>query len=116
MPARRRDDEQPRSRRLPARTFEAEEDRLIDLATQVVEQQMRDGTVSSQVLTHYLRLGSSRGKLESKRLEGEIALNKIRADAIAAEKRMEELAEKVVQAMTEYRPTRRPPWEVEHDD
>ncbi len=113
MPVRRNDDEQSRSRRLPARTFEAEEDRVINKAARLAETQIDEGTVSSQVLTHYLKLGSSREKLEQRRIQGEIALNKIKADTIQAAERMEKLSEKVIKAMTTYQ-GRRPP--MEDDD
>ncbi len=48
----------------PAITPEARENQLISLATDLAEQQLRDGTASSQVITHYLKLGSTREKLE----------------------------------------------------
>lgn len=52
----------------PAQTTEARENQLINLAMDVAEQQMRDGTVSSQVLTHFLKAGSERAKLERQKL------------------------------------------------
>lgn len=115
MPARRKDEEQPRTRRPPARTFEAEEDRLINLAQSLAEKQMREGTASSQVQVHYLRLGSSREKLEQRRLRGLIDLEKIKAETIASEKRMEEIAEKAINALKSYQ-GRPPRTENDYDD
>ena len=55
----------------PALTPEARENQLIALAIDRAEQQLLDGTASSQVITHYLKLGSSRERLERERLENE---------------------------------------------
>lgn len=47
-----------------ATTPEARENQLISLATDLAEKQLRDGTASSQVITHYLKLGSTKERLE----------------------------------------------------
>lgn len=44
---------------------------LVAMSLDRIEQQIADGTVSSQVLTHYAKLGSSREKLEQERLRNE---------------------------------------------
>lgn len=49
----------------PPTSLEAQENLMISLAVQCAEKQLRDGTASSQVITHYLKLGSS--KEQSKR-------------------------------------------------
>lgn len=116
MPARRKDDEQPRSRRLPARTFEAEEDRVIDKAVRLAEQQIDEGTVSSQVLNHYLRLGSSREKLEKRYMESQIELNRIKAETVQAAERMEEAADRAVKALSRYQGRRPPEEDDDYDD
>ena len=48
----------------PALSPEARESQLVSLAVDLAEQQLRDGTASSQVITHYLKLGSMREKIE----------------------------------------------------
>lgn len=70
--ARRNDDEltAPR-RRSPAKTPEERESMLIAMSLSRIEQQIADGTVSSQVLTHFAKLGSSRERLEQERLRNE---------------------------------------------
>ena len=45
----------PVKRGRPALTPEARENQLISLAIDLAEQQLRDGTASSQVITHYLK-------------------------------------------------------------
>ena len=53
----------------PALTADARERQLINLATNLAEQQLRDGTASSQVITHYLKLGTTKEKIEQEILE-----------------------------------------------
>lgn len=57
------------SRRPPASTPEARENQLIALAVDLAEKQLANGTASAQVINHYLKLGSSREKLEQLRIE-----------------------------------------------
>jgi len=90
----------PRPRR--ATTPEAREQQLVALAVDVAEQQMRDGTASAQVISHYLKLGSSREKLEQERLREEVGLLKIKSETMAAESRIEGLYVEAINAMRAY--------------
>ena len=92
--------EQPRPRR--ATTPQAREQQLIALAVDVAEDQMRSGTASAQVISHYLKLGSSREMLEQERLREEVGLLKIKAETIAAESRIEGLYVEAINAMRAY--------------
>lgn len=92
--------------RPPPTTPEAQERHMINLATGLAEKQLKSGEASAQVISHYLKLASSREKLEQERLQGEIGLLKIRAEAIAAEKRAEELFADAIEAFTGYSPTK----------
>lgn len=89
-------------RRRPASTPEAREKQLINLATELAEQQLLDGTASSQVITHYLKLGSTREVLEREKIKQENELLKAKVDAIEATKRSEELYQKALDAMRTY--------------
>lgn len=89
-------------KRRPATTPEARENQLISLAVDLTEQQLRDGTASSQVITHYLKLGSSREKLEQERLRRENTLLAAKVEAMASAKRVEELYGKALNAMRSY--------------
>lgn len=89
-------------RRRPAKTPEARENQLVALAFDLAESQLKDGSASSQVITHYLKLGSSREKLEQERLRGEVILLKNKAEAMASAKRVEELYGKALNAMRSY--------------
>lgn len=55
-------------RRRPALTLEAEENEMVVLAHNLARQQLEDGTASSQVITHFLKIGSTREKLEKELL------------------------------------------------
>lgn len=87
----------------PARTPEARENQLIALAVDLAEQQLRDGTASAQVISHYLKLGSSKEQLERKRLEEEVKLITAKTESLQSAKHVEELYEKAMAAMTSYR-------------
>lgn len=104
MGARRKSEgDPPPSRRRPATTPDAREDHLISLAAELVEKRLRDGTASAQETVHFLRLGSSRERLEQSRLEVEVALSKAKAEAIEAEQRIEEKYEKALAVMRMYK-------------
>lgn len=88
--------------RRPANTVKGREDQLISLAVDLAEKQMVEGTASSQVITHFLKLGSSREKLEQQRLEGENQLLNAKIEAMAASQRVEELYFEALNAMKTY--------------
>lgn len=83
-------------------TPEAREQQLIYLATNLAEQQLRDGTASSQVITHYLKLGSSKEKLEQEALKENVKLLTAKTEAIQSAKRVEELYTEAIAAMKKY--------------
>lgn len=89
-------------RRRPATTPEARENQLVSLAVDLAETQLKDGTASSQVITHYLKLGSSRERLEQERIQGEVKVLKAKADQMASAKKVEELYGKALNAMRTY--------------
>lgn len=86
----------------PATTPEGRENQLIGLATDLVEKQIREGTASSQVLTHYLKTGSGRERLERQRLEAENDLLRKKIEEMGTAKRVEELYESALSAMRGY--------------
>lgn len=78
------------------------EHQLISRAVDLAEQQLIDGTASSQVITHYLKLGSSREILEQERIQMEVGLLKAKAEAMASAKRVEEMYGQALNAMRAY--------------
>ncbi len=94
--------EASKPRRPPATTLDARENQMISLAVDLAEKQLREGTASAQVINHYLRLGTSRERLEQEKLTKENELLRSRADAIASGKRVEELYSTALNAMRSY--------------
>lgn len=86
----------------PALTPETRELQLIALATDLAEQQLRDGTASSQVISHFLKLGSSRAELEKEKLAMENQHLRAKTEAIQAQQREDEMFEKAIEAMRRY--------------
>ena len=86
----------------PAITPEARENQMISLAVDLAERQLQEGTASSQVITHYLKLGSMRERLEREKLEEENKRLKARTEQIQSMKRIEELYEEAIKAMRNY--------------
>lgn len=103
MPARRvSGSDTPRSRRPPATTPQARENQLIAKAVDLAERQLEDGTASAQVLTHYLKLGSSREQLEQERLRHEVELMEAKKELMESAKRIESMYSEALDAMREY--------------
>lgn len=90
-------------RRRPAATPEARENQMIAAAVDLAERQLREGTASAQVITHYLKLGSTRAKLENEKLREENRLLKARTEAIESQKEIQELYANAISAMQVYR-------------
>jgi|LakMenEpi02Apr12_1017379.scaffolds.fasta_scaffold05665_1 hypothetical protein len=86
----------------PAETPENRENQLVSLATDLAEKQILSGQASSQVITHYLKLGSTREKLEQQRLAKENELLQAKVDQMSSAKRIEELYETALNAMRAY--------------
>jgi hypothetical protein len=91
-----------RKRGQPAVTEESRENQLVSLAIDLAEKQLAEGTASSQVITHYLKLGSTREKLEQERLHRENLLLDSKVEMMASAKRVEELYGQALDAMRLY--------------
>ena len=85
-----------------ALTPEARENQLISLAMDLAEQQLRDGTASSQVITEFLKRGSTKAKIEKELLERQTELAAAKAESLKSAARIEELYEKAMKAMKRY--------------
>ncbi len=99
--ARRKANESAKTSR-PATSPEARENQLISLAVDLAEKQIRAGTASSQVISHFLKLATSREQLEQDRLRGENALLEAKIESLASQKRVEELYQNALNAMRSY--------------
>ena len=86
----------------PATTPEVREQQLTVLATDLAEQQLREGVASSAVIVHYLKLAGERNKLETEKLRNENEVLKAKAEALEAGKRSDAKYEEALRAMREY--------------
>lgn len=86
----------------PSSTPEGRENQIIALAYDLAEKQLLEGTASSQVITHLLRAGSSRDKLERAILIKQEKLVSAKAEAIESQKRIEALYEDAIKAFGLY--------------
>lgn len=102
MAARRRVSESNKPRRKIATTPEGRENQMVSKAIDLAEKQIEAGTASSQVITHFLKLGSTRERLEQERLEHENELTRVKIEAIASQQRVEELYKEALSAMRSY--------------
>lgn len=89
-------------KRRPALTPEARENQLIDMAYDLVEQRLLDGTASSQETTHFLKLASSKALLEKEKLAEENKLLRARTEAIQEERKSAEFYAQVLDALKLY--------------
>lgn len=86
----------------PALTPEARENQLIALAVDLAEKQLREGTASSQVITHYLKMGSPNARLEREKLALENELTKAKTKAVNQSEHIEKLYSEAINAMKRY--------------
>lgn len=86
----------------PALSPEARENQMISLAVDLAEKQLMDGSASSQVITHYLKLGTTKERLEREKLEEENKLLRAKTEAMQSAKRVEELYSDAIAAMRRY--------------
>ena len=86
----------------PAITPEGREKQMISLAVDLAEKQLREGTASSQVITHYLKMGSTREKLERERLIEENKKLRAQTEELQARKVTEELYKEAIAAFRKY--------------
>lgn len=90
-----------RKRRIPpARTPEQRESQLINLAMESAERAMLEGTASSQVITHFLKLGTAKYKYELDKLKTDRDLGQAKIDSI---RRQENTDEKYQEALEAFR-------------
>lgn len=87
----------------PGLTPEARENQMVCLAIDLAEKQLMDGTASSQVITHYLKLGSPTERLKREILEKEKELIEAKTQNLQSNQRVEELYKNAMEAFKTYR-------------
>ena len=102
MPRRQKRTEEAPKKLRPALSPQARENQLISLAIDLAEKQLMEGTASAQVITHYLKLATTRERIERDILEEQKQLLRAKTEAINSSKRVEELYENALNAMRLY--------------
>lgn len=97
-------------------TPEEREAELIAAAVDLAHKQLREGTASSQVITHFLQLGTQKEKLQQERLALENKLIGAKTEAIEAQKDVKELYLRAMRAMVQYSGGDPPPEELEGEE
>jgi hypothetical protein len=100
--------------RPPATTPDAREKQLIAATYDLAERQILEGKASSQIMTHFLKMGAVREDLERERLKAENALLQAKVESMASQDRIEKLYSEALEAMQTYRPAP-PPDEILDD-
>ena len=93
---------EPAKKMRPALTPEARENQMIALAVDLAEKQLREGTASAQVITHYLKLGATTAQLEKEKLERENELLRAKTKALESSENVEKLYSDAIKAMRSY--------------
>jgi len=102
MASRKRPTEEVKRRKRPATTPEARENQLASLAFDLAEEQIRNGTASSQVITQCLKFGSTREQLEQQKIRHENELSQVKREVMEAQTRMESQYTAALEAMKAY--------------
>lgn len=95
---------EPKPRRRPPLTPEAEENQMINLAYNLARKQLEEGTASSQVITHFLKLAAEK---ERSQIENEILMKQrdlvvAKTEDLKSRKQSEEFYERVISALKAY--------------
>lgn len=83
-------------------TPDAQENYLVHLAMIQAQKELEAGTASSQVVTHFLKLGTEKAKLEREILASQKELINAKTEALESERKSEVLYEEVIAAMKSY--------------
>lgn len=89
-------------KKAPAKTDESRENQLISMAVDLAEKQILEGTASSQVICHFLKLGTTKERLEKEKLKSENDLLKAKVENLKSQKTTEELYKNALAAMKSY--------------
>ena len=81
---------------------QARETQLINLAYNLAEEQLREGSASPSIVSHFLKLSTQREALELDNLRTKAKLQEAKAQQIDTAKENEELTKAAIEAMKNY--------------
>jgi hypothetical protein len=88
----------------PGTSPEAREQQLVNLAVNLAEKQLRDGSAAPSVINHFLKIASTREVIEREMLEKQSKLIEAKAQSFGKDRSAEELAKAAIEAMRNYNP------------
>ena len=75
---------------------------MINLALELAEKQLREGTAPATTVNHYLKLASTREQLEVEKLRNETALLEAKKTALVSAEQAEKIAIEAIEAFRTY--------------
>lgn len=96
----------PKSSSKRKRTFKTKEGReqyMQNLAMDVAEKKLLDGTASSQIICHFLNLATAKAELEREKIRADVELQKAKVTSLESQKTSEELYSQVIGALKRYK-------------
>lgn len=90
-------------KQVPARSPEARENQLINLAVDEAERRLKNGTASSQIVTLLLKNAMLKTQLELEKLRSDIALQKAKQQEIADKATSNLMYEEALAAFKSYK-------------
>lgn len=87
----------------PATDPDSREKQLMSLAYDLAEKQLKDGTASAAVISHFLKASTKRESLEQEILEKQKSLLVAKTDSLNKDRANEALMKDALDAMTKYR-------------
>lgn len=78
------------------------ENQLISMAMDLAEEKLKNGTASSQLITHFLKLGTVKEQLENEKLKSDLEVAKAKIMDIQSRQDIKELYTKAIEAMNIY--------------
>ncbi len=86
----------------PARTPQTKENQMISLAFDLAEKKLRNGSASSQLITHFLKLATVKEQLENDRLRADLDLARAKIKYMESQETSQEMYEKALRAFCDY--------------
>ena len=87
----------------PSQDPDGREKQLMSLAYDLAEKQLRDGTASAAVISHFLKRSTKRESLEQEILAEQKTLIVAKAESLNKDRASEVLMKDAMEAMTKYR-------------
>lgn len=87
---------------MPASDPHSREGQLINLAVDLAEKQLMEGTASSQVIVHYLRLATKEEQLKRRILSEQARLIEAKVENLESAKSTEAAYKEAIEAMKRY--------------